>query len=98
MALNSQEKVTRSPMTYRRLQSRRRLCKPGQIAEQYADEDYNIRHGRTYMYFKGGTTISFGYGLSYTSFRIQTPYQRHDAASERLNSRECRSQKRVHAP
>jgi len=31
--------------------------------------DYNIRHGRTYMYFKGEPLYSFGYGLSYTTFR-----------------------------
>lgn len=31
--------------------------------------DYDIRHGRTYMYFKGMPLYPFGYGLSYTSFR-----------------------------
>ncbi len=31
--------------------------------------DYNIRKGRTYMYFKGEPLYSFGYGLSYTTFR-----------------------------
>ncbi|MBB6147271.1 beta-glucosidase [Silvibacterium bohemicum] len=31
--------------------------------------DYNIRDGRTYMYFKGEPLYPFGYGLSYTSFR-----------------------------
>ncbi len=31
--------------------------------------DYNIRHGRTYMYAKGKPLYPFGYGLSYTSFR-----------------------------
>jgi beta-glucosidase len=30
--------------------------------------DYNIRNGRTYMYFKGDPLFAFGYGLSYTSF------------------------------
>jgi len=30
--------------------------------------DYNIRNGRTYMYFKGDPLYAFGYGLSYTSF------------------------------
>jgi len=30
--------------------------------------DYDIRHGRTYMYFKGDPLYPFGYGLSYTNF------------------------------
>ncbi len=32
--------------------------------------DYNLRHGRTYMYFKGEPLYPFGYGLSYTTFRF----------------------------
>ena len=31
--------------------------------------DYNIRHGRTYMYAKGKPLYPFGHGLSYTTFR-----------------------------
>jgi beta-glucosidase len=31
--------------------------------------DYDIRHGRTYMYAKGAPLFPFGHGLSYTSFR-----------------------------
>jgi beta-glucosidase len=31
--------------------------------------DYNIRHGRTYMYLKSKPLYPFGHGLSYTDFR-----------------------------
>lgn len=33
--------------------------------------DYNIRHGRTYMYFKGNPLYPFGHGLSYTTFQYK---------------------------
>lgn len=32
--------------------------------------DYDLRHGRTYMYFQGEPQYPFGYGLSYTQFEI----------------------------
>ncbi|HOO43010.1 MAG TPA: glycoside hydrolase family 3 C-terminal domain-containing protein [Bacteroidales bacterium] len=34
--------------------------------------DYNIRNGRTYMYFKGDPLYPFGYGLSYTHFEYSS--------------------------
>ena len=33
--------------------------------------DYDIRHGRTYMYLKEKPLYDFGYGLSYTSFAYE---------------------------
>jgi len=32
--------------------------------------DYDIRKGRTYMYFKGEPLYPFGFGLSYTAFKL----------------------------
>ncbi|MGH9617018.1 MAG: glycoside hydrolase family 3 C-terminal domain-containing protein [Acidobacteriaceae bacterium] len=44
--------------------------------------DYNIRDGRTYMYFKGQPLYPFGYGLSYTTFK----YSNLKISSPTLNS------------
>ena len=34
-------------------------------------DDYDVRNGRTYMYFKGEPLYPFGHGLSYTNFKIK---------------------------
>jgi beta-glucosidase len=44
--------------------------------------DYDIRHGRTYMYLKSKPLYAFGYGLSYTTFT----YSDLGLSSEKLNS------------
>lgn len=33
--------------------------------------DYDIKNGRTYLYFKGEPQYHFGYGLSYTTFELR---------------------------
>jgi beta-glucosidase len=42
------------------------------IADLPPMDDYEISHGRTYMYFKGKTLYPFGYGLSYTKFEYSS--------------------------
>jgi beta-glucosidase len=41
---------------------------PADMAQLPPMMDYDIRHGRTYMYFRGEPLFPFGYGLSYTRF------------------------------
>lgn len=40
-----------------------------QVSDLPDFHDYNIRDGRTYMYFKGSPLYPFGHGLSYTTFQ-----------------------------
>lgn len=42
---------------------------PRSLAQLPPMLDYDIRHGRTYMYFTGKPLYPFGFGLSYTKFR-----------------------------
>jgi len=42
---------------------------PASVAQLPPMMDYDIRHGRTYMYAKSAPLYPFGHGLSYTSFR-----------------------------
>ncbi len=43
---------------------------PKSAAQLPPSMDYNIRDGYTYMYFKGEPLYPFGYGLSYTTFKL----------------------------
>jgi beta-glucosidase len=42
---------------------------PKSLAQLPPMDDYDIRHGRTYMYFKGEALYPFGSGLSYSTFQ-----------------------------
>jgi len=56
--------------------------------------DYDIRKGRTYMYFKGQPLYPFGFGLSYTTFEysnLRTSANSVDAAGEVIVSVDVRN-------
>lgn len=51
------------------------------VADLPSMNDYDIKHNRTYMYFKGTPLYPFGFGLSYSTFR----YSNLKISSETLN-------------
>jgi beta-glucosidase len=55
---------------------------PRALADLPPMMDYDLRHGRTYLYFEGEPLYPFGYGLSYTTFGYASLRTSSDALSE----------------
>lgn len=46
-------------------------------------DDYNMKNGRSYQYFKGNVLFPFGYGLSYTTFKYGKPIVEQERISKK---------------
>jgi beta-glucosidase len=71
MALNSQEEGSAlASVLFGDYNPAGRLVQtwPKSLAQLPPMMDYDLRHGRTYMYFRDSPLYPFGYGLSYTTF------------------------------
>ena len=74
MALNSQEEgKALATVLFGDYNPAGRLVQtwPRSLAQLPPIMDYDIRRGRTYMYFRGTPLYPFGYGLSYTTFQYR---------------------------